>query len=113
MARKSRAENGNLLRGKPLLSRRRYLIRESVLVVLFLALLAGALYFAIHFEKWFFKGIGFAVLAVVAAIFVEVLGQGVFEIRRAFDYGRYREEWERANPSANRDGQMGSASAGH
>jgi hypothetical protein len=90
------------LHGRPLASRSGFLIRRSILVLLYLALLGVALYGAIHLENLFFKGIGLALLALLAAVVVEVLGEGLFYLRKTFDYGRYRQEWERANEPENR-----------
>jgi hypothetical protein len=85
------------LRGKPLASRSGFLIKRSILVLLYLTALASGLYIAIGLEKMFLKGIGLALLALLAAIAVEVSGEGLFYLRRAFDYGKYRQEWEQAN----------------
>lgn len=70
-----------------------------MLVVLYLVMAAGALFVAFRLEHWFLKGVGWTVLALFAALTAEIVGEGIFEVHKAFDYGTYREEWERANRS--------------
>ena len=85
------------LRGKPLASRRRFLIKRVSIVLAYLLILAVAIVGTFVVEKLIFMGIGFALLAITAAIALEVLGEGLFELKRAFDYKGYRENWEQAN----------------
>jgi hypothetical protein len=46
------------------------------------------------------EGVGWAILAVLAGLALEVIGEGIFEIHKAFDHAGYRKEWELANGSA-------------
>lgn len=87
------------LKGKPLASRRHFLIARLAIVLGYLLVLALAIAGAIVLEQLIFMGIGFALLAVAGAIAVEVLGEGLFELKRAFDYSAYRQSWDRANSS--------------
>jgi hypothetical protein len=68
-------------------------------VLLYLVVAIGVLLAAFRLEQLLLKGVGWAALAVLAAVVAEIVGGGIFEIHKIFDYGKYREEWEQANPS--------------
>jgi membrane protein required for beta-lactamase induction len=85
------------LRGKQLASRSAFIVKRALVVFVYLLVVVGLLLVALKIEKWFLKGVGFTVLALVAAVALELVGDGLFGIRKAFDYGAYREEWEQAN----------------
>lgn len=88
--------------GRPLSSRTRFLITRLALVLLYLVAALAALLAAFKLEQRLLKGVGWGVLALLAAVVAETVGEGIFEIHRAFDYGKYREEWEQANhPGSN------------
>lgn len=98
IARGTPRDGSSRLKGKPLATRGRFLAVRSLAVLSYLVLLAAALFAAISLEQWLFTGLGVTALAVLAAIAVEVIGEGLFEIPKAFSYRRYRDQWERANP---------------
>jgi hypothetical protein len=85
------------LTGRPLSSQARFLVKRLTLVLLYLVVVVGALLVAFRLEQWLLKGVGWAVLAILAAVVAEIVGDGIFEIHKIFDYGEYREEWEQAN----------------
>jgi hypothetical protein len=90
-------ERRQRLRGKPLASRMRFLTRRSLLFLLYLVVTVVAFFVAFRFERWLLKGIGFTILALLAAVAFEVIGEGLLGIHKAFDYRKHREEWELAN----------------
>jgi len=70
-----------------------------MLALLYLVVAVGALLAAFRLERQFLKGVGWTALALLVAVSAEIVGGGIFEIHKIFDYGKYREEWERANGS--------------
>lgn len=89
-------------RGKALASRGQFLIKRSFAVLLYLVALGAAVFGMLRFEALFFKGIGLALLVLLAYVAFEVFAEGVFYLRRAFDYGAYHREWEEANDPGDR-----------
>jgi hypothetical protein len=75
------------------------LIKRLTLVLLYLVLAVSALLAAFKLEQRLLKGVGWTVLVLLAAVAAEIVGEGIFEIHKAFDYGKYRQEWEQANRS--------------
>jgi hypothetical protein len=75
------------------------LVKRSTFALLYLLVAVGALLAAFRLEQWLSKGVGWAVLALLAAVAAEVVGGGILEIHKVFDYRKHREEWERANRS--------------
>lgn len=85
------------LRGKPLTSRRSFLVKRATFALAYLLVLASVLIVAVVSEQVLFAGIGLTLLAVGAAIAVELIGEGLFELPRLFSYRAYRQRWEQAN----------------
>lgn len=90
-------EQAKRLCGKPLTSRGVFLARRSILVLLYLAAVAAALFGLLMLEGLFLQGIGVTILAILAAIAFEMFADGVFKVHKALDYAEYRREWELAN----------------
>jgi hypothetical protein len=86
--------------GSPLSSRTRFLTIRLTFVLLYLVVAVGALLVAFRLEQWLLKGVGWTALALLAAVAAEIVGEGIFEMHKVFDYGKYREEWEQANRSS-------------